>query len=188
MLLNQKLTHSEVMCNCDCVWLHKRCKPYNFAHVHFLQGKLNLWTISLPPGLSFCFVNKCLDKAKNRLKDSGIRSEAHGYSDRGSGSDVTTTAYKGRGALPTETVVPKPQSSAKDHWWPIATHGWRRQVLVRLEVLHHDHSDHPDSHTSARDFTLGPIQIRPSACTVILKLVYSFRTLLNQPGSEIKLR
>ena len=119
---------------------------------------------------------------------SGIWSGAHGYSDRGSGSDVATTAYKGRGALPTETVVPKPQSSAKDHWWPIATHGWRRQVLVRLEVLHHDHSDNPDSHTSARDSTLGPIQIRPSACTVILKLIYSFRTLLNQPGSEMKLR
>ena len=47
------------------------------------------------------------------MKTSGIRSEAHGYSDRGSGSDVTTTAYKGRGALPTETVVPKPQSSAQ---------------------------------------------------------------------------
>ena len=35
---------------------------------------------------------------------------------------------------------------------------------------------------------LGLIQIRPHACTVILKLMYSFRTLLNQPGSEIKLR
>ena len=51
----------------------------------------------------------------HHASDSGISSGAHGYSDRDSGSDVTTTAYKGRGALPTETVVPKPQSSAKDH-------------------------------------------------------------------------
>ena len=112
-----------------------------------------------------------LSSSMQVLRFSGIWSGAHGYSDRGSGSDVTTTAYKGRGALPTETVVPKPQSSAKDHWWPIATHGWRRQVLVRLEVLHHDHSDNPDSHTSARYPPLGLIQIRPSACTVILKLI-----------------
>ena len=56
------------------------------------------------------------------------------------------------------------------------------------EVLLHDHSDNPDSRTSASDYTLGPIQIEHSACKVILKLIYSFRTLLNQPGSEIKLR
>ena len=87
---------------------------------------------------------------------------------RDSGSDVTTTAYKGRGALSTEAVVPKPQSDHRRH---IATDGRRRQVLVRLEMLHHDHSDHPDSHTPARYPPLGLIQIRPSACTVILKLI-----------------
>ena len=87
---------------------------------------------------------------------------------RDSGSDVTTTAYKGRGALSTETVVPKPQSDHRRH---IATDGRRRQVLVRLEMLHHYHSDHPDSHTPARYPPLGLIQIRPNACTVILKLI-----------------
>ena len=87
---------------------------------------------------------------------------------RDSGSDVTTTAYKGRGALSTEAVVPKPQSDHRRH---IATDGRRRQVLVRLEMLHHYHSDHPDSHTPARYPPLGLIQIRPNACTVILKLI-----------------
>ena len=87
---------------------------------------------------------------------------------RDSGSDVTTTAYKGRGALSTEAVVPKPQSDHRRH---IATDGRRRQVLVRLEMLHHYHSNHPDSHTPARYPPLGLIQIRPNACTVILKLI-----------------
>ena len=104
----------------------------------------------------------------------GLRGPSDGVhvdSNRGSGSDATTPAYKARGARPPETVVPKPESTAQDHWWPIATHGWRRQVLVRLEVLHHDHSDNLDSHTSARYPPLGLIQIRPSACTVILMLI-----------------
>ena len=107
---------------------------------------------------------------RNFVRNSGTQDGAkRGWSSAwDSGSDVTTTAYKGRGALSTEAVVPKPQSDHRRH---IATDGRRRQVLVRLEMLHHYHSDHPDSHTPARYPPLGLIQIRPNACTVILKLI-----------------
>ena len=51
-------------------------------------------------------------------------------------------------------------------------YSWLKETSSgRLEVLHHDHSDHPDSHTSARDFTLGPIQIRPSAYAFYLSFI-----------------
>ena len=120
------------------------------------------------------------------MSTSGTWSGAHGDSDRDSGSDVTTSAYKAWGALPTETVVPKPENPAQDHWWPVASHGWRRQVLVRLEVLHHNHSDLPPNDPSVYSLTLDPIQIGSSTACIYLKRS-SFRTLLNQPGSEIKL-
>ena len=112
------------------------------------------------------------------MSTSGTWSGAHGDSDRDSGSDVTTSAYKAWGALPTETVFPKPENPAQDHWWPVASHGWRRQVLVRLEVLHHDHSDHPDGHPIARDITLGLIQIRPSTICILSKACILFQNIV----------